>query len=134
MGGQGRRGREPGRLSLPGNVISMLLPPRPSPCALPATVLPPPAHGAAHEAVGVRGRILVHDLYTAANDQLLQGMAATPNVQIRLFNPFPAGRALNVTRWGLSLLDLARLNHRMHNKLMIADGLFAIAGGRNIAD
>jgi len=83
---------------------------------------------------GVRVRILVDDLYTAANDRLLQGIAAYPNVQVRLFNPFPAGRALTVTRWGLSLADLARLNHRMHNKLFIADGVFAIAGGRNIAD
>ena len=83
---------------------------------------------------GVRVRILVDDLYTASNDRLLQGIAATPNVQVRLFNPFPAGRAFNVTRWGLSLADLARLNHRMHNKLFIADGVFAIAGGRNIAD
>jgi cardiolipin synthase C len=83
---------------------------------------------------GVQVRILVDDLYTAANDKLLQGIAAYPNVHVRLFNPFPAGRALNVTRWGLSLLDLARLNHRMHNKLFIADGVFAIAGGRNIAD
>jgi putative cardiolipin synthase len=83
---------------------------------------------------GVRVRILVDDLYTAANDRLLQGIAAYPNVQVRLFNPFPAGRALNVTRWGLSLADLTRLNHRMHNKLFIADGVFAIAGGRNIAD
>ena len=83
---------------------------------------------------GVQVRILVDDLYTATNDKLLQGIAAYPNVQVRLFNPFPAGRALNVTRWSLSLLDLARLNHRMHNKLFIADGVFAIAGGRNIAD
>jgi len=83
---------------------------------------------------GVRVRILVDDLYTASNDHLLQGIAAYPNVQVRLFNPFPAGRALNITRWGLSLADLVRLNHRMHNKLFIADGVFAIAGGRNIAD
>jgi len=83
---------------------------------------------------GVRVRILVDDLYTASNDRLLQGIAADPNVQVRLFNPFPAGRAFNLTRWGLSLADLARLNHRMHNKLFIADGVFAIAGGRNIAD
>ena len=83
---------------------------------------------------GVRVRILVDDLYTANNDRLLQGIAAYPNVQVRLFNPFPAGRAFNITRWGLSLADLARLNHRMHNKLFIADGVFAIAGGRNIAD
>jgi putative cardiolipin synthase len=83
---------------------------------------------------GVRVRILVDDLYTANNDRLLQGIAAYPNVQVRLFNPFPAGRALTITRWGLSLADLTRLNHRMHNKLFIADGVFAIAGGRNIAD
>ena len=83
---------------------------------------------------GVRVRILVDDLYTASNDRLLQGIAAYPNVQVRLFNPFPAGRALTITRWGLSLADLTRLNHRMHNKLFIADGVFAIAGGRNIAD
>ncbi len=83
---------------------------------------------------GVRVRILVDDLYTAANDKLLQGIAAYPNVEVRLFNPFPAGRPFTVTRWGLSLLDFARLNHRMHNKLFIADSAFAIAGGRNIAD
>ncbi len=83
---------------------------------------------------GVRVRILVDDLYTAANDALLQGIAAYPNVEVRLFNPFPAGRPFTITRWGLSLLDFARLNHRMHNKLFIADSAFAIAGGRNIAD
>jgi putative cardiolipin synthase len=83
---------------------------------------------------GVRVRLLVDDLYTASNDRLLQGLAAYPNVEVRLFNPFPAGRAWNVTRWGLSLADLARLNHRMHNKVFIADGMFAVVGGRNIAD
>jgi putative cardiolipin synthase len=30
--------------------------------------------------------------------------------------------------------DIGRLNHRMHNKLFIADGAMAIIGGRNIAD
>jgi cardiolipin synthase C len=83
---------------------------------------------------GVRVRLLLDDLYTASNDRLLQGLAAYPNVEVRLFNPFPAGRASNVTRWGASLLDLARLNHRMHNKLFVADGVFAVVGGRNIAD
>ena len=33
-----------------------------------------------------------------------------------------------------SLLDFARLNHRMHNKLFIADGAMAVIGGRNIAN
>ena len=33
-----------------------------------------------------------------------------------------------------SLLDFDRVNHRMHNKLFIADGAMAVAGGRNIGD
>jgi putative cardiolipin synthase len=83
---------------------------------------------------GVRVRLLVDDLYTARSDRMLLGLAAYPNVEVRLFNPFPAGRALAATRWAFSLFDFARVNHRMHNKMFIADGAFAIAGGRNIAD
>ncbi len=83
---------------------------------------------------GVRVRILVDDLYTARSEELLKAMAAYPNVEIRLFNPFPAGRSFDATRWAFSLLDLARVNHRMHNKLFIADGALAVAGGRNMAD
>src|SRR6185312_2027721 len=33
-----------------------------------------------------------------------------------------------------SLADFGRLNHRMHNKLFIADSAIVVAGGRNIAD
>ncbi|KTT27727.1 phospholipase D-like domain-containing protein [Pseudacidovorax intermedius] len=83
---------------------------------------------------GVRVRVLVDDLYTAGTQDLLDAFGATPNVEVRLFNPFPAGRRLDATRWGLSLMDFARLNRRMHNKLLVADGVFAIVGGRNIAD
>lgn len=83
---------------------------------------------------GVRVRLLVDDLYTADNDEMLVRFAAHPNVEVRLFNPFPAGRAFALTRWAFSLGDFSRVNHRMHNKLLIADGAFAIAGGRNIAD
>jgi putative cardiolipin synthase len=83
---------------------------------------------------GVRVRILVDDLYTDRSEDLLLNLAATPNVQIKVFNPFPAGRAFGLTRWGFAISDFARLNHRMHNKLFIADGAFAVAGGRNIAD
>ena len=41
---------------------------------------------------GVRVRLLMDDLYTSGEDELLLGLAATPNVELRLFNPFPAGR------------------------------------------
>lgn len=83
---------------------------------------------------GVRVRLLVDDMYTADSDDMLLALAAYPNVEIRLFNPFPSGRASIMTRWVFALGDFSRVNHRMHNKLLIADGAFAVAGGRNIAD
>ena len=83
---------------------------------------------------GVRVRLLIDDLYTAGEDELLLGLASYPNVEVRLFNPFPAGRGSDVTRYIRSGFDFARVNRRMHNKLFIADNVAAVAGGRNMAD
>ena len=83
---------------------------------------------------GVRVRLLIDDLHTSGEDALLLGLAAEPNVEVRLFNPFPAGRDGMSSRLLLSLLDVRRVNRRMHNKMMIADGAFAVVGGRNIGD
>ncbi len=83
---------------------------------------------------GVRVRLLVDDLYDGGEDELFLGLAAYPNVEIRLFNPFPGGRGGFVSRFVASPQDFSRLNHRMHNKLFIADAAMAVAGGRNMAD
>ena len=84
---------------------------------------------------GVRVRLLVDDLYTQHSDPLLRGLAAFPNVEVRLFNPFCCNRGSGPGgRYTASIFDFGRLNHRMHNKLFIADGVMAVAGGRNIAD
>jgi putative cardiolipin synthase len=83
---------------------------------------------------GVRVRLLVDDLYTAGTDALLLGLAAYPNAQVRLFNPFPMGRDSLGARLTASLFDLGRVNHRMHNKLLVADGVMAVAGGRNVGN
>ncbi len=83
---------------------------------------------------GVRVRLLMDDLFTAGEDGLLLGLAAEPNVEVRLFNPFPGGRSGLLSRFAASALDFSRVNHRMHNKLFIADGVMAVAGGRNIAN
>ncbi|HEY4068625.1 MAG TPA: phospholipase D-like domain-containing protein, partial [Burkholderiaceae bacterium] len=83
---------------------------------------------------GVRVRLLVDDLYTTGEDEVLLALAATPNVEVRLFNPFPAGRANDLTRFVASGLEFGRVNRRMHNKLFIADDTAAVAGGRNMAD
>ncbi|SEA94392.1 phospholipase D family protein [Variovorax sp. YR216] len=83
---------------------------------------------------GVRVRLLLDDFYTANLDPMLLGLAAHPNVEIRLFNPFVTGREHTATRWMNFAADFRRLNHRMHNKLFIADGALAVVGGRNLAD
>ncbi len=79
---------------------------------------------------GVRVRILVDDINLAGRDAIVASMDAHPNIEIRIFNPF-ANRDTRVFDF---LIDLNRINHRMHNKLMIMDNAVAIVGGRNIGD
>jgi phosphatidylserine/phosphatidylglycerophosphate/cardiolipin synthase-like enzyme len=83
---------------------------------------------------GVRVRLLVDDLYTTDTDHLLLGLAATPNAEVRLFNPFVTARDSSLRRLLALASDFKRLNHRMHNKLFLVDGTMAIVGGRNLAD
>ncbi len=83
---------------------------------------------------GVRVRLLVDDLYTVGGDPMFRGLAAFPNVEVRLFNPFCCARQSIASKYAASIADFRRLNHRMHNKLFIADGAVAVMGGRNIAD
>jgi cardiolipin synthase C len=83
---------------------------------------------------GVRVRLLVDDLYTVGGDPMFRGLAAFNGVEVRLFNPFCCGRQSISSKFIASLADFQRLNHRMHNKLFIADGVVAVMGGRNIAD
>ena len=83
---------------------------------------------------GVRVRLIIDDLYTSGMDPLLLGFNAYPNVEVRLFNPFPAGRQNFLTRFVVNAHEFDRVHRRMHNKLFIADGVMAVAGGRNIAD
>ena len=45
-----------------------------------------------------------------------------------------AAATASLAKYASSLADFGRLNHRMHNKLFIADGAMVVAGGRNIAD
>lgn len=77
---------------------------------------------------GVRVRLLIDDNGTAGMDRILAALDQMPNIQVRLFNPFPLRRA-RVLGY---LSDFYRLNRRMHNKAMIVDGRIAILGGRNI--
>ncbi len=84
---------------------------------------------------GVRVRLLIDDFYTSGHDELFLAFAAHPNVEVRLFNPFTvlrnSGQAM---RFISAVGDWKRVNHRMHNKLFIADGAMAVIGGRNVAN
>jgi len=84
---------------------------------------------------GVRVRLLIDDLYTGGQDELFLAFASHPNVEVRLFNPFCCARdGGQARRFLASLGDLKRVNHRMHNKLFMADGAMAVIGGRNVAN
>jgi putative cardiolipin synthase len=79
---------------------------------------------------GVKVRLLVDDINLAGRDAVVAAMDAHPNIEIHIFNPFAHrdARILDFT------LDLDRVNHRMHNKIMIMDNAVAIVGGRNIGN
>ncbi len=83
---------------------------------------------------GVRVRLLVDDLNTAGEDRRFLHLSEHTNVEVRVFNPFPGGRFATWTRFLASAGDIPRINHRMHNKLFVADNALAITGGRNIGD
>ncbi len=83
---------------------------------------------------GVKVRLLLDDLYVRKSERALLTLDAHPCVEVRLYNPF------HLRSCG-ALGDIAeflwagwRLNHRMHNKVWIADGGLVIGGGRNIGD
>src|ERR1700737_3907061 len=83
---------------------------------------------------GVRVRVFVDDLNTAGEDRRFMHLGAHANVEVRVFNPFPGGRSATWTRLLASVNDIPRINHRMHNKLFVADNALAITGGRNIGN
>ena len=83
---------------------------------------------------GVRVRILVDDFNTSGQDRRFVYLGSNPNIEVRLFNPFAGGRLALWTRFLFALHEIPRINHRMHNKLFVADNALAITGGRNIGD
>jgi putative cardiolipin synthase len=79
-------------------------------------------------------RLLIDDIYAAGRDFDFATLAAHPNVQVRVFNPFLTRGPLGISHLLEFLGDSARLNRRMHNKLWIADNATAVIGGRNLGD
>ena len=82
---------------------------------------------------GVKVRLLVDDMDARAKNAGLAAMAAHPNIEVRLFNPF-ASRFGTFRLVSEALCNFDRVNRRMHNKTWIFDNRIAIAGGRNVGD
>jgi putative cardiolipin synthase len=81
---------------------------------------------------GVRVRLLVDDIWLAANDDVIAAIDNHPNFDIKIFNPTYTRHA--VAGWLEFLAYFQELNRRMHNKLFIVDNRMAIVGGRNIGN
>ncbi|WP_304618280.1 phospholipase D-like domain-containing protein, partial [Paracoccus sp. (in: a-proteobacteria)] len=79
---------------------------------------------------GVRVRLLLDDNGIPGLDEVLAALDAHPRIEVRIFNPFTFRRPKLLSY----AFDFGRLNRRMHNKSMIADGVATILGGRNIGD
>lgn len=79
---------------------------------------------------GVRVRLLLDDNGIPGLDNVLAALDEMETFEVRIFNPFTM-RKPKLLSYGF---DFFRLNRRMHNKSMTADGVASVIGGRNIGD
>ncbi|APR69382.1 phospholipase [Acinetobacter haemolyticus] len=79
---------------------------------------------------GVKVRLLIDDNNAKKTEGIFLALAQHPNIEVKLFNPyrFRKYRAIDM------VLDLKRINRRMHNKSFIADHQVALIGGRNMTN
>ena len=83
---------------------------------------------------GVRIRILLDDTFTAGHAEEIWSIDHHPNIEFRIFNPYTHRYDMMAVRSLLNLGEFNRVDHRMHNKVLIVDNRAAIVGGRNHAD
>ncbi|MFO7705902.1 MAG: phospholipase D family protein [Halopseudomonas sp.] len=81
---------------------------------------------------GVRVRILLDDIGNGLSDKAVATLDRHTNIELRLFNPVSIRNAW--FKLPSKVVEFGRINNRMHNKLMVADNLAMITGGRNIGD
>jgi putative cardiolipin synthase len=85
---------------------------------------------------GVKVRLLLDQMFTDADlNYLVQLTMAHANFLISFYNPsFDKADMANHDWISGIACCFRRMNQRMHNKLMVVDGLVGVIGGRNIAD
>jgi putative cardiolipin synthase len=90
-------------------------------------------HLLAAAARGVFVRVLVDDSFVLDADQQLLDIDQHENIELKVFNPYKRRSSEAALRQVLNAGEFHRLDHRMHNKVMVVDNRVAIVGGRNIA-
>ena len=79
---------------------------------------------------GVKVRLLIDDNNAGKMEGVYLALDQHPNIEVKLFNPyrFRSMRPLEM------VIDLKRINRRMHNKTFTADNQISLIGGRNMSN
>lgn len=79
---------------------------------------------------GVKIRLLIDDNNAKSMEAIYLALDQHANIDVKLFNPygFRQLRPLDI------VLDLKRINRRMHNKTFTADNQISVIGGRNMSN
>ena len=85
---------------------------------------------------GVKVRLLIDQLSAISDLQMLGALSgAHANFELRIYNPTFGKAKLNYFDYAGSVLCcFRRFNQRMHNKLLVVDGVVGVVGGRNYQD
>ncbi|WP_132998669.1 phospholipase D family protein [Luteimonas arsenica] len=85
---------------------------------------------------GVKVRVLIDQLSALRKVETLAALAgAHANFELRIYNPLLGRARISYPQYVLAAACCwRRLNQRMHNKLLLVDGLVGITGGRNYQD
>lgn len=79
---------------------------------------------------GVKVRLLIDDNNAQSMEAVYLALDQHANIQVRLFNPYRFRQLRPIDM----VLDLKRINRRMHNKTFTADHQVSLIGGRNMSD
>ncbi|WP_257233417.1 phospholipase D family protein [Acinetobacter sp. YH01005] len=79
---------------------------------------------------GVKIRLLVDDNNAKKMEGIYMALDQHTNIDVKLYNPYRFRHFRPVDM----VLDLKRINRRMHNKSFIADNQIALIGGRNMSN
>ena len=83
---------------------------------------------------GVKVRLLLDHTNDAQAEVRSAALAAHPNIRVAFFNPMTDLKGIFAGNPIPVIGEIDRMQSRMHNKLLIADGTLVMGGGRNLGD